>query len=448
MPKETLSPRRRPRGGFARAETALVLIVGALAFLSHAKEEPKGASAASPAKAAPRKFDRKPASELQFAHAQTAEEKRLQTSLQTLLSSARKRRLVESGVILVIKDGAVVAQASTRESGLDSVFDLASLTKPVATSSAVALLVDRGYLSLSDTVVSRFPEFARCAGESKREIRLKDGSRVNACELKKRITIEQLLRHRTGLSDPQLKRWKTVKGRKILVEDLKGDAAMKRIVEQEPWSEPGTGFAYRDANFVVLAEVVKRVLREQGLADDLDSFLKQEVFSPLGMSSTGYKLSEDSLKKVKPSQRYLAPGVVNDPTARALGCETGNAGLYSNAEDLAKFSQMLLDHGKVGDLFLFPPTQIDAFTQKQSDPVRGLGWDINSEFAESFTKVFKGGFGHTGWTGTSMWFVPEQRLALIILSNRSYYDVQGSLKSMKLFRENVARSVKNNLHLK
>ena len=286
----------------------------------------------------------------------------------------------------------------------DTVFDLASLTKVVATTTAVMQLVDAGSLGLDNVVAGYWPEFAQNG--------------------KGRITLRQLLTHTSGLragvnSRP---RWSDYQG------------ALAAIAADRPLNPPGTAFRYSDVNFIALGEVVRRVSGQP-----LDVYCAQKIFGPLGMKRTSFKPPKNWQPCIAPcdvQHGRLRWGEVQDPTAARLGGVAGHAGVFSTADDLAVFAQMLIDCGRSGDRRILSPGAVAAMTRPQPLPggsiQRGLGWDIRSPYSKDFNASFPAGsFGHTGYTGTSIWIDPRSQTFLIILTNRLHPHGQGGVKTLR-----------------
>ena len=283
---------------------------------------------------------------------------------------------------------------------VETIYDVASLTKPVATATALMLLLEEGKLGLDDTLGTHLPEFA--GGD------------------KAKVTIRQILTHhsglRAGLASPD--EW-TGTG-----------PAIALAAAQAPAMEPGAGFLYSDVNFILLGRLVEHL---SGLG--LDAFCKQRIFDPLGMKDTGFRPMDPTAPPVPAADRRIAPterlkdgtvlrGVVHDPTARRMGGVAGHAGLFTTAADLARFCRMLLNGGRLDGIRLLKEETVALMTSVQSpagSARRGLGWDIDSPLATQRGMHFPvGGFGHTGWTGPSMWIDPFSRTFLLILCNRNH----------------------------
>lgn len=283
----------------------------------------------------------------------------------------------------------------------DTVFDLASLTKPIATSTSVMQLIDRGMLRLSDRVAQHVPEFASHG--------------------KDRITVFQLLTHQSGLIADN-----------ALDDYLAGpEKAWERIVDLELRAEPGTRFIYSDVGFIVLAELVQRLTGQR-----IDEFARVHLFEPLRMTDTGYHPSDEQRQRAAVTQeregRWMR-GEVHDPRAYYLGGVAGHAGLFSTAEDLAVFAQMLLDGGVANGAEVLSTRAISIMTADYPvrGGVRGLGWDKRTGYSSNRGEWFSlRAFGHGGFTGTSLWIDPELDLFVIFLSNRVHPDGQGAVNPL------------------
>ena len=283
----------------------------------------------------------------------------------------------------------------------DTIFDLASLTKVVATTTAVLQLLERGKLRLDDPVARYWPAFAT--------------------HHKARITLRQLLTHTSGLpADVDLtRRWS---GR---------ETALRLVAESSPLAPAGARYLYSDINFIALGEVVHRV---SGLP--LDAYCARYIFHPLGMMETSFMPPRAWQERIAPTElRHGEPlrGEVHDPTAYRMGGIAGHAGLFSTADDLARFAQALLRDAAIGGRApmrrLLLPETIALMTRPNwvaPNAARGLGWDLAAPFVADRDSLSPyGAFGHTGYTGTSLWIDPSTNRFIIILSNRVYPDGRG-----------------------
>jgi uncharacterized protein YbbC (DUF1343 family)/CubicO group peptidase (beta-lactamase class C family) len=299
----------------------------------------------------------------------------------------------------------------------NTIFDIASLTKVVATTTALMRLVDAGLVSLDAPVGKYWPEF-RCNGKSQ-------------------ITIRQLMTHTSGLRpdvNPQA-HW------------LGYEGAINAIAMDHPVRPPGSGFQYSDANFIAVGEVVHRVTHTP-----LDVYCKEKIFKPLGMRHTAFRPPGSWQSLIAPEDicgNRLRWGEVQDPTANRMGGVAGNAGVFSTVDDLAIFVQMLLDGGAIQGKRILSAKAVATMTKPNHIPgsyiERGLGWDLVSPYSKEHNAAFpRGSFGHTGYTGTSIWADPHSQTFLIILANRLHPNGRGQVKEL---RARVANAVAHAAHL-
>jgi CubicO group peptidase (beta-lactamase class C family) len=257
----------------------------------------------------------------------------------------------------------------------DTIFDLASLTKVLATTPAVMRLVEESSVAL-DAPASRYIGEFRGGG-------------------KEAITVRQLLTHTSGLRAglPPEPAWS-------------GSAAAISLACAEPLpNPPGTVFRYSDINFILLGEIVRRVSGEP-----LDGFVEKRIFAPLGMTNTRFAPPGNERSRIAPTLRNgdaALRGIVHDPTARRMGGVAGSAGLFSTAGDVARFARMMLRGGELDGVRVFDPATVKLMTAVNSPAGiaarRGLGWDIDSPYSKPRGAHFAvGGYGHTGWTGSSI----------------------------------------------
>lgn len=283
----------------------------------------------------------------------------------------------------------------------DTVFDMASLTKPIATATSVLTLIEAGKIELEAPVARYIPEFA-----------------VNG---KADITVRQLLVHMGGLIPDNA------------MKDYMGTPAeaFEKIYGLPTYVPPGEKFVYTDVGFIVLADLVKRV---SGM--DVHQYSKQKIFQPLGMGETGYLPNEDLQSRAAVTQQRDGQpmrGQVHDPRAWALGGIAGHAGLFSTASDLARYGQMMLNGGSLNGVVIMQPETFALMIQPVavSSGLRGLGWDIKSPYSSNRGDLFSpAAFGHGGFTGTAMWMDPELQMFVIFLSNRVHPDGKGSVNAL------------------
>jgi uncharacterized protein YbbC (DUF1343 family)/CubicO group peptidase (beta-lactamase class C family) len=307
---------------------------------------------------------------------------------------------IPGAVLIIGHDGAVIYRKAYGERALeprreamtlDTVFDLASLTKVIVTTTAVMQLVESGKVRLNDPVAKYLPEFAANGKDD--------------------ITVRQLLTHYSGL-EPDLDLKSVWEGKAT---------AYGMAFAEVPVDPPGSRFSYSDVNFIVLGALVERVSGES-----LDEYAERHIFAPLKMMRTRFvpPLAGRAgwIEKIAPTQydenERMLLGVVHDPTARRMGGVAGHAGVFSTGDDLAKFAQAMLDGGDG----ILSAMSVEKMTQPEQPPaapvLRGFGWDIDSPFSSNRGDLLPvGGFGHTGFTGTSMWIDPTTQTYIILLTN-------------------------------
>ncbi|MFN2393280.1 MAG: exo-beta-N-acetylmuramidase NamZ domain-containing protein [Pyrinomonadaceae bacterium] len=318
---------------------------------------------------------------------------------------------------------------------VDTIFDVASLTKPIATATSIMILVERGQLRLNDTIGKFIPE-------------IED-------ENAKRVTIQQLLTHVSGYR-PDFD----------LGEKWTGRQGMLQALYKEKLRQPaGTRFVYSDIGFIVLGEIIGRVNQ-----NDLSSFARINTFSPLQMKNSEFTptfrisgitndqtFSERKLipqiaptENIKGQNSYLGSkfegdektgnqilrGQVHDPTAFRMNGIAGHAGLFSTADDLARYCQMLLNGGSLDGKRILSAQTIARMTApivvSEEGATRGLGWDMNTSFSSNRGELFPlGSFGHTGFTGTSVWIDRVSQTFVVFLSNRVHPDGKGDVTPLR-----------------
>jgi len=317
-------------------------------------------------------------------------------AVDSIIQQAVADHNIPGAVLVMGHDGKVVYRKAYGERALeprrepmtlDTIFDLASLTKVVATTTAMMQLVELGKVRMNDPVAKYLPEFAQNGKED--------------------ITVRQLMTHYSGLA-PDLDLATPWEGK---------NTAYQLAFVEPPETMPGSGFVYSDINFITLGAVVEKVS-----GDTLDVYTTQHIFAPLKMTHTRYLPPALWRAKIAPTQydekEHMLRGVVHDPTARRMGGVAGHDGLFSTGDDLAKFAQALLDGGD-GILSAAAVAKMTSPEQPPSAPVlRGFGWDIDSPFSSNRGDLFPvGSFGHTGFTGTSIWIDPTTKSYIILLTN-------------------------------
>ena len=210
--------------------------------------------------------------------------------------------------------------------------------------------------------------------------------------------------------------------------------AIQKACAEKLLSPPGTAFRYSDINFFLLGEIVQRVSHQP-----LEEFVAREIYRPLKMDDTGYLPPVAKLPRVAPTEVVDGKpyrGVVHDPTARHMGGVAGHAGLFTTAPDLARYARMLLNRGSLDGVRIFKPETVDLMTSVQTPASltvrRGLGWDIDSGYSGPRGDIFPiGSYGHTGWTGGSLWVDPFSQTFVIFLSNRNHPDERGNVSALR-----------------
>jgi len=292
----------------------------------------------------------------------------------------------------------------TEATQLDTLYDMASLTKVIATAPAIAKLHETGKLKVDEPVAKYLPEFANQGKET--------------------ITIRQLLTHSSGLK-PGLP----------LRPDWVGNAqAIKLACQESLRAQPGAEFKYSDINYILLGEIVHRVSGQP-----LHEFTREHFYRPLEMDDTQFLPRSSEQPRIAPTtvtESGITRGIVHDPTSARMGGVAGHAGLFSTASDLARFARMFLNGGASPSGRVLNSETIDAMTSNQSpDAVphqRGWGWDIASPYSSPRGHLFEvGSYGHTGWTGTSIWIDPFSKTFVIFLSNRNHPTEDGNVIALR-----------------
>ena len=302
--------------------------------------------------------------------------------------------VAQHGRLLALKSfGRIDSSADAPPMPVDAIFDLASLTKVIGTTTAAEILYDRHELDLDAPVVRYLPEFAGTPGH--------DG-----------ITVRHLLSHSSGLQSADGV-WKSAKDRQDL---------LRQIYATPTLTPPGTVFAYRDTNIILLGEIVQRLSGQP-----LDRFLAREVFGPLGMKDTGFRPSSALLPRIAPTEQddtfrhMLVRGVVHDENAYMMGGVAGHAGLFSTARDLSTLAQLYLNHGSYRGKRLIRASTIALFETPQNMPTgssRALGWDMPTPGGFSGPLASPRAIIHTGFTGTSIYIDPDRDAFVVLLTNR------------------------------
>jgi len=357
--------------------------------------------------------------------------KRLET-IEPLVKQEIEAKRLPGAVVLVGRGDRVVWQKTVGNRALepksepmtaDTIFDMASLTKVVATTTAAMILIEEGKIRLSDRVATFIPGFERYN---------KGG-----------ITIRHLMTHMSGLRPD------------VDLGDLWTgyDKAIELAIEEVPTARPGERFVYSDIGYFLLGDIIRRVSGQP-----LDEFTRDRVFRPLGMKDTTFKPPAALVPRIAPTElctpygwpcegedRSILRGVVHDPTARRMAGVAGHAGLFSTAADLSIFVRMLLNGGTYNGIRILSPLAVARMITPSMPPwernVRGLGWDMDSSFSSNRGELLPiGSYGHTGWTGTSLWIDPATRMFVVFLSNRNHPDGKGDVTPLRARVATIAAS--------
>jgi CubicO group peptidase (beta-lactamase class C family) len=298
-------------------------------------------------------------------------------------------------------------EPATQPMNPDTIFDLASMTKSIATATSIMILSERGQIDLHAPVAKYIPEFGQNG--------------------KERITVEMLLLHRGGLVPDNP------------MSDYKGSPAesIRNVYALKPKWEPGTHFAYTDVGFIVLGQLVQAADEKHR---PLNQFAREEIFEPLRMTETTFLPGEGFKPRIAPTEKrdgHFMIGEVHDPRAYALGGVAGHAGLFGTIDDVARWCQMLLNGGQLDGTRILKEETIREMTTMRCLPdgtgCRGYGLDINTSYSSARGDRFEPGttFGHTGYTGTMFWIDPMHDCFFVLLTNRVHPDDKGDVKQLR-----------------
>lgn len=350
--------------------------------------------------------------------------------LDELINDALKSKNFPGAVLLVTRHGKIVWRKAYGESQwipepqpmkVDMIFDLASITKPISTATSIMILVEQGKIRLWDKVINYIPEFLPYIEEKG----------IPGEEAR----VFNLLTHTSGLppyTDPQevAKKYGNPYPTELLVKHIAG------LRKEFP---PGKRFVYSCLNYITLAQIVQ-IVSGQNLAE----FSEKHIFKPLGMTSTFFNPPDELKALCVPTEVINGQplrGVVHDPLARLQGGISGNAGLFSTADDLAIFAQMMLNKGEFKGVRILSPLSVERMTEifpRVNFSGRGFGWDLDSDYATVRGDLFGyKSYGHSGYTGTSIWIDPETDSAVIFLTNRVHPDDKGEIIAMRSKVANV-----------
>jgi uncharacterized protein YbbC (DUF1343 family)/CubicO group peptidase (beta-lactamase class C family) len=297
--------------------------------------------------------------------------------------------------------GSRAVQPAVVPNGEDTIYDTASLTKVIATTTAILKLYEAGKLALEDPVSKFLPSFQ--GGD------------------KAAVTIRHLLTHTAGTKPGiSLGGWSDY------------DGGIAKACSEPLAAKPGTIIRYSDINFILLGEIVRKASGRP-----LDEFAMAEIFTPLGMKDTSFKPAAGLRDRIAPTTSDVEPGAVHDPTARKLGGVAGHAGLFSTSADLARFARMLLNGGELDGTRILKSETVALMTSVHTPADipgrRGLGWDIDTGYSGPRGRWFPiGSYGHTGWTGGSLWIDPFSKTFVLLLSNRNHPTEAGNVLPLRM----------------
>lgn len=349
--------------------------------------------------------------------------------LDTVIEKAIEKGDIPGAAILILRKNAVVYRKAfgykqlipaKQKMDINTIFDLASLTKPIATATSIMILVDRGQLRLLDKVKDFYPDFIPWTDEG----------------TKKDIRIIHLLTHTSGL--PPYAPWQKLKDK---YGSPAPDSLLRYIAAVKRHHEPGTYFKYSCLNFITLQKIIEKISGQ-----NLNDFANTNIFKPLKMRNTVMK-PQDSLAAYCAATELLKDdklllGQVHDPLARVMmGCISGNAGLFSTVDDLAVFAVMMLNEGIYNSVRIMSPAAVRKMTSLPYNYEkfgRSLGWDLLSDYSSNQGDLFGSRtYGHTGYTGTSMIIDPDSRTSVIFLTNRVHPKDKGSVVRLRSLVANI-----------
>lgn len=348
-----------------------------------------------------------------------------------IIEEAITKGTTPGAVLLISRDNAVVYRKAygyrqlvpqKEPMSVNTLFDLASITKPVATATAAMILIDRGHLRLLDRVVDYIPDFAPWQEESNQSF--------------EQIQVIHLLTHTSGLPP-----YAPVNELKQRFGSPAPDSLIQYIATVKRHHAPGTAFKYSCLNFITLQRIIETISGQS-----LKDFCVQNIFEPLGMVNTTFSPGRDGVTDCAATeyleQKDLLVGMVHDPLARVMmGGVSGNAGLFSTADDLARFTAMMLNDGKFNGKQILSPAAVRAMIRVPRGYEafgRSLGWDLYSDYSSNIGDLFsEQAYGHTGYTGTSLVIDPKSRTTVILLTNRVHPDDKGSVVRLRSLVANV-----------
>lgn len=339
--------------------------------------------------------------------------------IDTAIEEAINQKKTPGGVFWLERKGQIYSKAFGNKSvepeiaptRVDTIYDSASLTKVIATTPAIMLLMERGMILL-DAPVHHYLDGFNAGG-------------------KEAITIRHLMTHTSGLR-PGISHTIEVDG--VLKEWTGYDNAIALAKSEKVQSQPGTRFIYSDINYILLGDIVQQLSGRR-----LEDFVSEEIFAPLKMNDTYYVPSARQRNRTAPTKWVdgkMLQGTPNNPICRKTGRGHGHAGMFTTATDLAKFARMMLNLGELNGVKLFKPETVEFMTSVQSpakiDSWRGLGWDIDTGYSKQRGNLFPiGGYGHTGFAGPSLWIDPYSQSIVIFMCNRIHPDGTGNVLKLR-----------------
>ena len=335
-------------------------------------------------------------------HSLHEQDERFQRAFAELEAGIKQRAFPGASVAITCQGKLIALKAfghftyeiDSPEVSVETVFDLASVTKAIATTSSCMLLFEQGLLDLKQPLVEVLQQFS---GSDPR---------------RNRITFEMLLAHSSGLP-AYVRLFETARDKEQL---------LRQAFAVPLASVPGSHAAYSDIGFILLGEAIERLMGEP-----LDQYCQREVFGQLGLAYLRFKPPDDWKPKIPPTEQqqplrpYIIQGEVNDENAFVMGGVAAHAGCFGTALDLASFAECML---RTGDP-LFKGHTVELFTRVKTSPPgssRALGWDTPSAPSQSGRYLSRKSFGHLGYTGTSLWIDPERQLSVTLLTNRTWPD--------------------------
>jgi CubicO group peptidase (beta-lactamase class C family) len=353
--------------------------------------------------------------------------------VKAIIKAAIDRKDFPGSAILVARKGKIVLRDAfgkcqwipeERPMKVNMIFDLASITKPVATATSIMILAEQGRIRLWDKVKEVVPEFVPYVDE--------DGNPAEDAR------IWHLLTHTSGL--PPYTDAKQVEAK--FGNPCPMDSLVKHIALLKKTDPPGRAFHYSCLGFITLAYIIDRITGQT-----VAEFSEKHIFKPLQMNHTFYNPPQQYRQLCIPTaviDGQSLIGVVHDPLARLQAGISGNAGLFSTIDDLATFAQMMLNKGEFNGMRILSPLTVERMTEVYPEVLfsgRGLGWDLNSAYSTNGGDIFgPQSYGHTGYTGTSLWIDPETETFVIFLTNRVHPDDKGSIISLRSRVANIVAS--------